>query len=79
MVHISVFIRPQTNRIQGHQIINSSEFPPTPLKCTPLIFHPFRQKQHPRSKVIIVHIKYNSMQQEWDEFTRRPKQDHRDK
>lgn len=50
MVHISVFIRPQTNRIQGHQIINSTKFPPTPLKCTPLIFPPFCQKQTYRFK-----------------------------
>lgn len=35
MVHISVFIRPQTNRIQGHQIINSTKFPPTPTEMHP--------------------------------------------
>lgn len=46
MVCITVFIRPQTNRIQGHRIINSSEFPPSPLKYFPLVFHPFCQRQH---------------------------------
>lgn len=34
-IRILFFIRPQTNRIQAHQIINSSEFPTSSLKHFP--------------------------------------------